>query len=621
MNLRVGRPFQGRRRGAESPALPFAAIVAACVLALRLAVAQELPPADRKPASSAGAGSISGVVTKRPGGEAAAGAVVKILNEPFGGGPPGAQTQTATAGADGSFLLTDVEPGTYWLVANLQGYLPVEYGQRSPTGVGTSFDVRAGQRVTARLSMWPTSGISGRVVDADGDPAGRVQVLALRLVYDEGKPAMIIAQTVTTNDRGEYRMFWLTPGSYRVAARTFEPGLITPAVNISPPRRFGGSELGTSPVVSRRTLESGVLREEVAIPIYSPSTPDPQLSATIVLAPGENASSVDVQLIGSRVAAHHVRGVVQNFSGQPLAPFRAGVAVVSRVATPMAIVAAGTINADGSFDVGGIAPGPYTLYVQGGEAATLVDVGDSDVDNLVLSATGGVNIPGHVTVERGLAPAGSVDLSNLAFQVLRDPESIGAPPGGPRFNPPPAADGSFAWTIQPGDYRVSVFPLDNRQRDDRTRAGGGRPVPDALQNAYLKSIRWGRTDVLADGLHTWGGAQGTLELVISLAGAEVEGTVRDVTRQPAGGVMVVALPDGSNRGRRDLYRRATTDNSGHFVLRGLAPGDYSFYAWDDLERGAWESAEFMRAFEGRGQFVRLREGRNDVLDLNLLAGR
>ena len=85
--------------------------------------------------------------------------------------------------------------------------------------------------------------------------------------------------------------------------------------------------------------------------------------------------------------------------------------------------------------------------------------------------------------------------------------------------------------------------------------------------------------------------------------------------------MVVAVPDGSNRGRRDLSRRATTDNSGHFVLRGLAPGDYSFYAWDDLERGAWESVEFMRAFEGRGQFVRLREGRNDAMDLSLLAGR
>ena len=70
----------------------------------------------------------------------------------------------------------------------------------------------------------------GRVDDADGDPVGRVQVLALRLVYDGGKQVMTIAQTVTTNDWGEYRMFWLTPGAYRVAARAFEAGLLMPAV-------------------------------------------------------------------------------------------------------------------------------------------------------------------------------------------------------------------------------------------------------------------------------------------------------------------------------------------------------------------------------------------------------
>ena len=56
-------------------------------------------------------------------------------------------------------------------------------------------------------------------------------------------------------------------------------------------------------------------------------------------------------------------------------------------------------------------------------------------------------------------------------------------------------------------------------------------------------------------------------------------------------------------------------------MRGLAPGDYTFYAWDDVERGAWESPEFMRAFEGRGRFVRLREGPNDAIELSVVAGR
>jgi hypothetical protein len=241
---------------------------------------------------------------------------------------------------------------------------------------------------------------------------------------------------------------------------------------------------------------------------------------------------------------------------------------------------------------------------------------------VVLTETIGIEVLGHLTVERGMTQAAApVPMGELRFQVTREPDIVGAPQGGPKFNPPPSQDGAFSWIIYPGDYRVAVLPLLNSQRDDRTRPGGGPPVSDVWQNAYVKSIRWGRSDVLGDGLHVWGDAQGTLEIVVSLAGAEVEGTVRDIARQPAAGVVVVAVPDGGNRGRADLYRHIVTDASGRFVLRGLAPGDYSFYAWDDLERGVWENIEFLRAFEGRGQFVRLGEGKNDSLDVSLLTGR
>jgi hypothetical protein len=591
------------------------ALVLVCLLCAPFA-AQE-PPA-------AGRGSISGVITKRPSGEAAAGAVIRILKETpgggaLGGGPPGATAPMTTAAADGSFVLRDVDPGMHGLVATLPGYLPVEYGQRSPTGIGMPFEVRAGQRVTVRLALWPTSGISGRVVDADGDPVGRVQVLALRQMYDGGKPAQTIAQTVMTNDRGEYRMFWLTPGSYRVAARAFEASGVTPAVNIGPPRRFGTSELATPPVLNRRTLENGVATEEVSIPIYSASTPDPQLSTIVTIAPGENATGIDVQLAGNRIPSHHVRGFVQGAapSGRP-AP-QAQVVVVPRVQSPMPAIAGAAVRADGSFDVPGVPAGSYIAYLRDGAAATQVEVGDSDLDNVVLTETLGVDIKGHLTIERGLTQAAPVPMGDLRFTVTRDPDLVGTPSGGSKFNAPPSQDGTFSWIFYPGDYRVAVLPLLNSQRDDRTRPGGGPPVSDVWQNAYVKSMRWGRSDVLADGLHLWGGAQGnTLEIVVSLAGAEVEGTVRDTARQPAAGVVVVAVPDGGNRGRADLYRHIVTDASGHFVLRGLGPGDYSFYAWDDLERGAWESVEFLRAFEGRGQFVRLSEGKNDSLDLSLL---
>jgi hypothetical protein len=53
----------------------------------------------------------------------------------------------------------------------------------------------------------------------------------------------------------------------------------------------------------------------------------------------------------------------------------------------------------------------------------------------------------------------------------------------------------------------------------------------------------------------------------------------------------------------------------------MPPGDYTVYAWYDVERGAWQNAEFLRAFEGRGRFVRLREGRNDPVEVSIISGR
>ena len=57
------------------------------------------------------------------------------------------------------------------------------------------------------------------------------------------------------------------------------------------------------------------------------------------------------------------------------------------------------------------------------------------------------------------------------------------------------------------------------------------------------------------------------------------------------------------------------------MLEGIAPGDYSFYAFDGVELGAWANADFMRPFEGRGRFVRVREGKNDALDVTVVSSR
>jgi len=257
--------------------------------------------------------------------------------------------------------------------------------------------------------------------------------------------------------------------------------------------------------------------------------------------------------------------------------------------------------------------------MQFGALAQRVDVIDADV-TVNLSSLPPISLGGHVTFDRGMSVStANPNASDLQIKMTRDPELLGAPEGGAAFNRPPQPNGAIALDqIPPGDYRVDLWPFANRREGTLM---SGRPMPDGFANAYVKSIHLGNTDVLADGLHLWGPTQSQLEIVIGLNGAQIDGTVVDSAHEPAANVTIIAVPDGSNRGRTDLSRRANSDRRGRFALEGLAPGDYTFYAWDDVERGAWESPEFMRAFDGRGRFVRLREGKNESIELTVLVGR
>src|SRR5215207_5057377 len=82
---------------------------------------------------------------------------------------------TTTTASDGSFILPDVPPGQYRLVASrLDGYLSAEYGQRLPTIRGLTLAVEPGESLRdLQIRMAPLGVISGRVLDLDGQPVGR----------------------------------------------------------------------------------------------------------------------------------------------------------------------------------------------------------------------------------------------------------------------------------------------------------------------------------------------------------------------------------------------------------------------------------------------------------------
>jgi len=84
-----------------------------------------------------------------------------------------------------------------------------------------------------------------------------------------------------------------------------------------------------------------------------------------------------------------------------------------------------------------------------------------------------------------------------------------------------------------------------------------------------------------------------------------------------------ALPWCSRRdgvpSRFDLFKDATTDQHGQFRLKGVAPGEYRIYAWDDVESGAWLDAAFLRNLEGKSETVTVEPKGRQKIELKVIA--
>ena len=144
-----------------------------------------------------------------------------------------------------------------------------------------------------QLAMSLTGAITGRIYDRNGEPLGKAQVLALRPVYKNGRRTLTIVQNVVSDDRGDFRLFWLAPGRYYVAAKPEavefpmnmgqSSSYSAPMMHLTPPTRFGTYELGASPVVRKRKLKSGDIVEEG--PTCRSTTPTPSICLLPPLSP------------------------------------------------------------------------------------------------------------------------------------------------------------------------------------------------------------------------------------------------------------------------------------------------------------------------------------------------
>jgi len=478
-----------------------------------------------------------------------------------------------TTAPDGRFTFNDVSAGDYRLTVTRNGYVSEAYGARRPMDPGVPLTLSPGKHVDDLIfRMVPAAIITGRVRDENGEALPWAHVTALLTYFIQGKRTLMPASSSATNDLGEYRLFNLPPGKYLLSA---------------------GYEMSQAMGMSMAIAMGSREEREGLTTTYYPGTSEPLQAATINVEPGAELRSMDFSLRPSGV--FHIRGHVSG-----LGPGRAGFggAVMlrkgnSRLTAAMPERTAVVKTEDGTFDIDQVASGSYEIiaieFAGDTPRATHrpIEVGGADVDGVDLAFEPGVTITGHLRWEdKAAAPT--------------VPLRVSLEQGEQAFSVQPTAE------VQPD----GSFELKNVSADSYWVNVAG-PAPDA----FLKSARYGSSDALGN-FRVNSGSDATLELLCSARGAHIQGVVMNSDPVPVSGVWVTLIPEYSNQKR--LFQSVRSRANGKFEFRGVAPGEYTLFSWDNVEEHAWDDPEFLKPFKSQGVSVRVTEGETRTADLTVI---
>ena len=188
---------------------------------------------------------------------------------------------SATTDEQGRFKIDGIPPGRgYQLTAQRPGYVKGAYGALRPGGQGTPLTLAAGDAVEGlTIILTPQGVVTGRVIDADGDPVQGAPVTLMRSTFAGASGQLDPGRTTTTDDRVEYRIAEVAPGRYRLSVTD---------------RRSGSR------------LEPGAPPTGSGLITYYPNAGDPSGAAPFQVFAGTETSGIDVRLRTRRT--YSIRG-------------------------------------------------------------------------------------------------------------------------------------------------------------------------------------------------------------------------------------------------------------------------------------------------------------------------
>jgi protocatechuate 3,4-dioxygenase beta subunit len=503
----------------------------------------------------------------------------------------GVQQITTVTDSDGKFAFRNLAPGKYSLRAQRQGY----FGPMTPQGtyapnVTKTVIVESDKSAQVDVGMVQGGVLRGLVSDPDGQPAANYAVVTARPGYVNGRYIALLTGAMNADDRGEYRWPNFAPGEYFVGVGPRAPG---PIANV----------------------------QDSWARVFFPGVLDPNQAKTVTIPEGgEVIVSLGAQLKpwGSYKISGMAYNPLPNLTPDP------ATGIVSHAATALILMpldltlldnppatlwtglVATNTKPDGQFILTNVDPGRYELYALAVDAQnrrvwtghTHIEIRDKDLSDVTITVSPGVTLRGEMIFTGPGAASVHPETLRIQLQTLST-------------LPPQVANAIGAVAVdEMGKIQIANLSEGRYRMNVQTPPG-----------AYVASIQQGGTNVFDDGFNIDKlNAEVPIRIEVNLAGETVEGNVQTVQKKDAANAMVVLVPPLNRRNNPALYKTAVTDDKGHFVIRGVAPGLYTALAWESVLPGAYQNAEFLDKYQSHGRAINVQSGIRSETQLDLIQG-